>query len=180
MKTKDRRQRKAAREQALLAQAHTAMPTAERLKHAGKGGFTIGGEQRGVKIFRMLDAPIEQLLAENKLTNLQYEALRRLRLHWYCGHLAGLPHAVDLNRVAGFGSGLGQGERELLHREAFDQGWRTLALNEHGVVGCVVLSEYSLALAGSELGYSSPYRARQAALELLLSAADRLAKAWRM
>jgi hypothetical protein len=157
--------------------ADTAMPTAERLRQAA-GSFQIGGDRRSGRIFRMLDAPLEQIFAEKKINDLEYEALRRLRMHWTLGQLAGSPQSVDFNRVARDWNGIAQSERELYHREMFGIGWNKLEQLERGIIGAVALSEITLAVAGLSLGYRSLYRARLAALDLLHSGAGKLAMAW--
>lgn len=157
--------------------ADTAMPTSERLKRAA-GAFQIGGDRRSGRIFRMLDSPLEQIFADKKIDDLEYEALRRLRMHWTLGQLAGSPQSVDFNRVARDWNGSAQSERELYHREMFGDGWGKLERLERSIIGAVVLTEIGLAVAGVMLGYRSPYRARAAALELLRAGADRLAMAW--
>jgi hypothetical protein len=179
MKTKAQAQRQARQQKRTSAplMADTAMPTAERLRHAA-GSFQIGGDRRSGRIFRMLDAPLEQIFADKKLSDLQYESLRRLRMHWTLGQLAGSPQSIDYNRVARDWNGTAQSERELFHREMFGIGWQELGGLERSIVGAVVLSEIALSLAGALLGYRSPYRARVAALELLQASAGKLAAAW--
>jgi hypothetical protein len=128
----------------------------------------------------MLDAPLEQMLARAQINDRQYEALRLLRLHWFLGHLASGLRAADLNRVPGQpGDGLEHNERELLHRQAFRAGWVAMSGLERGTVSATVLTETAgLTSVGVALGYSSPYRGRMAALELVQSAANTLAKIW--
>jgi hypothetical protein len=179
MKSKSQRMTQARNKRtSSLPMADSAMPTQERLQQA-KGAFQIGGDRR-CKIFRMLDAPLEQIFSQQKISDLQYEALRQLRVHWYLGQLAGMPRSIDMNRVTVDWNGLGQSERELMHRQAYDIGWRELARLEQIAVNAVVLVENPLAVAGLELGYRSPYRGRVAVLELLRSAAAKLVKAWRI
>jgi hypothetical protein len=152
--------------------AATAMPTQERLRQAGDA-FEIGGSVRDGHIFRMLDAPLEQLYGRRLLTQGQYEALRRMRLHWFLGAMASSLRAVDLNRVqVSSWDALGQSERELMHRQAFGAGWALLGPLQRGVVMTVVLTEGGLTSAGAELGYRSPFRGRMAAMDLLRGAAD--------
>lgn len=156
--------------------AETAMPTTERLRQAGDA-FEIGGNARVGRIVRMLDAPLEQLYARRQLLQAQYEALRRQRLHWWLGAMASPLRAADLNRVsAPAWDALGQSERELMHRQAFDAGWALLNLAQRGVVTTVVLTEAGLTDAGAELGYRSLYRGRMAALDMLRASAEALAR----
>lgn len=159
--------------------ANTAMPTQERLRQAA-GNFQIGGDKRSGRIFRMLDSPLEQIFAQRKLDDLQYESLRRLRMHWTLGQLAGSLQSADYNSISRDWNGTAQGERELYHREMFGIGWSVLDKLESTIIGGIVLSEIALAHAGSLLGYRSPFRARTAALALLQSGADKLAQAWNL
>jgi hypothetical protein len=159
--------------------ADTAMPTQERLQQS-QGAFQIGGDKRSGKIFRMFDTPLQRIFSEQKISELQYEALRQLHTHWFLGQLAGIPRSVDLNRIAVDWNGSAASERELMHREAFDIGWRALERLERFAVNVVILIEQPLTVAGHEIGYRSPYRARLAALELLQSAAGKLVIAWRI
>lgn len=162
----------------LAAMQAEAMPTAQRLQHAG-GAFEIGGNGRGKRIFRMLDAPIEQLLKENKLNDAQYEALRLMRVHWYLGSLSGNLRSTDLDRLPDDQMNLTSVERGLMHREAFYAGWKMLDLLQKAAVNSVVLIEQSLTATGADLGYSSPYRGRVAVLGYLHGAAEQLIDAWR-
>jgi hypothetical protein len=167
----------------LEAMQPEAMPTAERLRHAGDA-FEIGGSSgRGKRIFRMLDAPIEQLLKEGKLNDAQYEVLRLMRVHWWLGSLSGNLRSTDLNRLTmklpHDETNLTSVERGLMHREAFYCGWSALDLLQKTSVNSVVLIEQSLTATGADLGYASPYRGRAAVLEYLRGAAAQLMDAWR-
>jgi hypothetical protein len=156
-----------------------AMPTQERLKHA-QGAFQIGGDKRSGKIFRMFDTPLQRIFSEQKISELQYEALRQLHAHWFLGQLAGMPRSFDLNHISGNWNGSTASERELIHRQMFEMGWKMLENLEQKIVNIVVLTEQPLVEAGQMLGYRSPYRGRVAALEILRQAADRLVAAWRI
>jgi hypothetical protein len=157
-----------------------AGPTPERLAHA-HGAFQIGGMARSARVFRMLDAPIERLLFESRITESQHEALRQLRTHWFLGQVAATPRSVDLDRVvARDQDNRAPGELVLVHRQAFRAAWRILRSAERQVVHDVVLFELPLHVAGVGLGYTSPYRARHGAFELVQSAADQLRWFWRI
>lgn len=158
--------------------AAEAMPTSERLKQAA-GAFEIGGDRGGKKVFRMLDAPIERLLLEHKLSDVQYESLRRLRVHYLLGNIAGNLQSGDLDRVRQDQNNLVSTERGLMHREAFHQGFDILTLLQKMCVNSVVLIETEMAVTGAGLGYSSPYRGRLAVLGYLHDAADRMIGVWR-
>ena len=159
--------------------AESAMPTAERLKQAA-GAFDIGGDKRSGRVFRMLDAPLEILFSAKKLTDLEYESLRRLRMHWTLGLLSGSLQSADFNRVADHLSVAAQSEREIYHREMFNIGWVAMVPLERATVGAVALNEIALAIVGAALGYQSPYRARSVVLELMQSGAARIAQAWKL
>jgi hypothetical protein len=156
-------------------------PTPQRYKHA-QGAFEIGGDKRsgkGNRIVRMLDSPLEQVWTNNQITDAQYENMRRLRLHWFLGDLAGSPQSMNYNRVGtNDWINLGTSERQLQHKQEFIRAFDVLTTIEKQIVSAVVLIEIPLSVAGVELGYRSPYRARQAALEILRGAADRLARVW--
>jgi hypothetical protein len=153
--------------------AESAMPTAERLRHAG-GAFEIGGNARSGRIVRMLD-PLQQLFSVHQLTETQHGALIRLRAHWSLGLLSGSMGSLDLDRVRQSGAGSRE-EQCLLHREAFRLAWARLTRTEREVVYTVVLTEGGLTSAGAVLGYRSPYHGRMAALALLRSSGETLAK----
>lgn len=154
-----------------------AMPTRERLEHS-TGAFEIGGRRGGKRVLRMLDTPLERIFLEHRLSPTQYDALRRLRVHWFLG-ITGRIQAANLDRTQADWSGLERNERELMHRQAFDAGWGGLDRPQAVVVNAVVLVEQGLVEAGAELGYRSPYRGRQAALELLQAGGEQLAQTWR-
>jgi hypothetical protein len=152
------------------------MPTRERLAKA-EGGFDISGIGTR-RVVRMLDAPLQQLRARAQINETQYGILDRLRRHWTLGHWIGSLQAVDLNRVR---SQRHDGEftsNELWHRERFEAGYSALERIERTVVALVALEERSINEAGGVLGYGSPYRGRQAALECLRSGAGKIMSAW--
>jgi hypothetical protein len=154
-------------------------PTPERLQRARKA-FVVAGTVRR-RIVQMCDTPLERLLLRDQLSLGQFNALRKLREHWFLGQLAGHPRAVNLDRIlAPTWDGLALGERELEHRGQFRWAWLVLTALERQVVYSVALAEAELLAAGAAMGYRSPHRARQNALTVLRAAADRLVKLWRI
>jgi hypothetical protein len=154
------------------------MPTRERLEKA-RGAFEIGGDGSR-RIVRMLDAPLEQMRTRGQLTENQYQTLVRVRMHWFIGYHGGSLQAIYLGRVTAHNRdyGMASSEQEIWHREMFGVAFGGLLVIERDVVTMVVIQERSLAEAGTALGYHSPYRARQAALECLRGAAAEIMSAW--
>jgi DNA-directed RNA polymerase specialized sigma subunit len=70
------------------------------------------------------------------------------------------------------------GEQEILHRERIEIAFGALRQLEREVVTMMVLGEQNINEVGAWMGYSSPYRGRQAALELLRTAAGKIMSAW--
>lgn len=155
-----------------------AMPTRERLEKAS-GAFEIGGDGSR-RIVRMLDAPLEQLRARSQITEQQYRVLERLRLHWYLGHHAGSLRAADLNRVMASNRDYGETatEQALRHRELFDAAADSLSKLECAVMTWVILGECSVTEIGALIGYRSPYRGRQAVIEILGDVAGKIMSVW--
>jgi hypothetical protein len=151
-------------------------PTRERLRHAGRGGFHIGGDQRSTRVYRMCDAPIERARAAGQLSEDQFEALQRLWVNWHFGQLDGGLHTIDLDRVSC--GVMGEPANGGLRAAKFHAAWQRLEPEQRDIVGLVVLAEYSLKHAGQLLlGFRSPCRAKEAALQALQAAADQLC--WR-
>jgi hypothetical protein len=157
------------------------MPTKERLAKAhqvGPDAIEIGGSGSH-RIVRMLDAPLEQMRARQQVTEPHYQTLARLRLHWFLGYQSGSLRAVDLDRmIQQLGKTETLGEQEILHRERVIRAFDALRPLECAVTARVVIEEYDLNTVGGSIGYSSPYRGRQAVLECLRTAASKIMSAW--
>jgi hypothetical protein len=124
-------------------------PTRERLRHA-RGAYRIGGDDRGVRIYRMHDQPLERLALKGKISETQFEALWRLWVHWYAAHLSGPISSIDFDKVAV--SRINGGpvdDLALKNRDAFAVMWRRLEPLEcvRGAGGAV------RTLAASRRGY---------------------------
>ena len=168
--------------------SQTAMPTRERLAKAAEAGleaglepgltaFEIGGLGPR-RVVRMLDAPLEQMRARAQLTEPQYLALTRFRLHWFLAHQAGNLHAIDLNRMVLHGGHGDVAEQEVWHCEMFGVAWRALGALEREVTASVVFEEFNINGVGASLGYRSPYRGRQAILKCLGNVVQKITSAW--
>jgi hypothetical protein len=151
------------------------MPTRERLE---KGAFEIGGARQH-RIVRMLDAPLEQARAREQITETQFQALARYRVHWFMGNHAGSLRSVGLDRVHSYGRYHGEtGEQEIWHREMYLTARGVLLATEREVTAKVVLEEHGITETGAELGYRSLYRGRQAVIECLVSSSQKITSAW--
>lgn len=156
-------------------------PTAERLRKAGDN-FALGGEDRGVRTYVMRDTPLDRALRRGLLTGAQHSALEKFRHHWFHGGSAPSVGSVDLNRIfaadtAGM-TGMPKSERQEFHRARYREAVGEIGLRASSVVENVVCYEHPLDDAGMKLGWSSAYRAREGAKELLVGAAAKLTKLW--
>lgn len=155
-------------------------PTPERMAKAGSD-FETGGDERTGKVIRIMDSPLDGMLRRRMVNGIEYEALNKLRLHWWHANLSGSPRSADLNRVWAsdmFFSQMPKSEREAHHRSQYR---KAMALFSH-VRGIVVtnalFSELPLHLCIPRIGLASAYRCREAAKRELIGAADQLRKHW--
>lgn len=156
-------------------------PTEERLG-MGAGAFDVGGDDRGVRTYIFADSPLGRMFKAKRIDPIEFTALQRYKHHWYHAGLEISMASVDLNRVfasdPGSMSGMAKSEKQAHHRQQY-RGARELIGHRPGiVVDNVVCAEWPLHIAGHSIGYDSPYRARQAATEILRDAGYRLAKLW--
>jgi hypothetical protein len=156
-------------------------PTEERKRHAG-GFFELAGEDRASQKYTMQDSPLDRMRARDAIDPKEYAALRKYAHHWYHGGLQGSVSSMDLNRVFASDplsmSGMAKSEGQAHHRQQYRDARKLLGHRPGIVVDNVVCAEWSLEIAGHSIGYGSPYRARQAATEILRDAGYRLAKLW--
>ena len=142
----------------------------------------MGGEDRGVRTYVMRDTPLDKALRKGIITGAQHSALEKLRHHWFHGGTAPMMTTLDLDRVfssdAGSASGMPKSEQQAFHRARYREAVGEIGLRASYVVEGVVCYEYSLDDVGMKLGWSSPYRAREGAKSMLVSAAEKLAKLW--
>ena len=151
-----------------------AMPTKQRLE---KGAFEIGGVGPH-RVVRMLDAPLEQALAREQITETQFQVLARYRMHWFLGHHSGNLRAIDLDRVMVSGQVDRGGGQGIWHSQMYLVANGSMRNLEREVTTMVAIEECSVTEVGSCLGYRSPYRGREAVLEILRSASKKITSAW--
>jgi hypothetical protein len=171
----------------MTATARIEAPTPERLRHAGAtkkfpGFFEIGGDRRTGYRYSMRDTPLGRALMRQKLSTEEFSGLKKYAIHWFAGGLQGHLNSMDLNRIYAFDpagmSGLAQSEAQADHRQAYYQAREHLGRRPAFVADCVACFEISLDVVGDALGFRSPYRAREAALEILRDAGGRLVTLW--
>ena len=164
-------------------------PTPERMAKAGSD-FETGGDERTGKVIRIMDSPLDRMARprfvngqkyDPMINGREYEALNKLRIHWWHANLSGSPRSADLNRVWASDmhfSQMPKSEREAHHRSQYR---KAMALFSH-VRGIVVtnalFSELPLHLCVPRIGRHSEYRSREAAKRELVGAADQLRKHW--
>lgn len=168
-------------------------PTPERLDRSGDS-HVVGDDKQGHRTYTMQDSPLDRLwIAQQrsrarkaiqvpKLAPAAYTALQRYKHHWYHGGLQAGIGSADLNRVfasdPGSMSGMAKSEKQAHHRQQWRKAREELGHQPGIVVDNIVCAEWSLEIAGYSIGYASPYRAREAAREILCDAGRRLAKLW--
>jgi hypothetical protein len=156
-------------------------PTPERLKRSG-GFFEIGGDKRVGHRFIMRDTPLGRALVRQKISAEEYTGLKKYSLHWLAGGLQGHMGSVDLNRIYAFDpsamTGLCKSEAQAYHLGEYRLAHDFLGRRPAFVADCVACLELSLDVVGEALGFRSPYRGREAALEILRDAGGRLMVFW--
>jgi hypothetical protein len=110
----------------------------------------------------------------------EYSALRRYALHWLAGGLQGHLGSVDLNRILAFDpgsmNGLAKTERQAEHRQLYWLAHEQLGTRPAFVADHIACYDSSIASVGRMLGYRSPWRGRERAIEILSDAGYRLVK----
>ncbi len=165
-------------------------PTPERLAVAA-GAVSIGGQDRGTRIYHLVDSPLDRLYArltkaasghQEQDLRKEYIGLQRYRLHWHNAGLQASVGSVDLNRIfasdPGSMSGMPKSERQAHHRQEWRAAREELGHRPGIVVDNVVCAEWPLHIAGHSVGYSSPHRGREAVTGILRDAGYRLARFW--
>jgi hypothetical protein len=157
------------------------LPTAERLAKS-EGFYHVGDDQQGTKIVRMRDDTLERLLARQILSGVEYAALQKYHLHWHRAGLEAAIGSVDLNRIfssdPGSMSGMAKTEGQAHHRHQWREARELIGHRAGIVVDNVVCAGWNLETAGHSIGFASPYRARQAARDMLKYAGYRLSRLW--
>ncbi|MCU1293070.1 MAG: hypothetical protein JWP08_1920 [Bryobacterales bacterium] len=161
----------------------TIGPTIERKRHS-EGFYEVGGVERSNQKYTMLDSPLTRLRCRGAIGGMEYAALRKYANHWYCGGLSPSLSSIDLDRVfasdPGSMSGMAKSEGQAHHRGEYRRAREIIGHRPGIIVDNVVCAEWPLHIAGHSIGYSSPYRARLAATEILRDAGYRLAQFWGM
>lgn len=161
-------------------------PTPERLAKAGES-FQIGGDERSGKIIRIMDSPLERMMAKRMLDGKEFEALNKFRIHWWHAGLSGSPQSPDLNRVFASdptsGAGMASTERQAHHRKQYRDARAIFEQTTENhkmliVLDNVLFAEQSLEMAGYAVGCKSRSRAFVRSQELLKKAAQMLIRHW--
>jgi hypothetical protein len=154
-------------------------PTAERIHHAGEF-FTVAGRSRSSRRFTMLDDALGRALVRRNISGEEYWALKKYALHWLAGGLQTHLGSVDLNRILAFDpgsmSGLAKTEAQLDHRRAYYAAREQLGRRPALVADQVACYDCPIGFVGRLLGYRSPWRGRERAIEILADAGYRLIK----
>jgi hypothetical protein len=155
-------------------------PTSERVKQAD-GFFETSGYGRRIK-FTFLDDSLGRALMRKNVTGEEYQALRKYALHWLAGGFAGHLGTVDLNRILAFNpgamTGLAKTEKQAEHRRIYSQARGSIGIRPALVADHVACFDSNLTTVGIVLGYRSPSRGREKAVELLSEAGYRLVRFW--
>jgi hypothetical protein len=160
-------------------------PTPERMAKAGSD-FETGGDERTGKVIRIMDSPLDGMLRRRMVNGVEYEALNKLRLHWWHANLSGSPRSADLNRVWASDmhfSQMPKSEREAHHRSQYRKAEQLISGFSHLrwiVVFNAIFSELPLHLCVPRLGSHSKYRTRELAKHEIIGAAGQLRKMWGM
>lgn len=166
-------------------------PTQERLAKA-QGYVDIGDDQRGGKIYTFRDTTMDRLYSrlvkgargrhEEDQLRREWHGLMKYKHHWHAGGLLPSLGSVDLNRIfasdPGSMSGMAKSEQQAHHRGEYRKAGALLGHKPGIVVDNVVCHDLTLEMAGYSIGYTSPYRARVAAMTIIRSAGLGLAAMW--
>lgn len=156
-------------------------PTVERLLKS-EGHNTIGDDKQGGKKYTMRDTPLDRAYAKKIITGAEHSALTKYRHHWWHAGQAPDLHSLDLNRIYAGGdsgpAGMPKSEGQVFHRQRWREAQTALGMRSAAIVDRFVCREENLEDCGFTMGYSSPYRARQAAVVIVCDAAYRLSRLW--
>jgi len=158
-------------------------PTPERLAKLVGGDLEIGEDGRGHRIYSISDSPMCRMFKDKRLSGIQFTALSRFHSHWWNAGLSESVRGVDLNRIYApdpFPSaGMSKTERQYHNRLEYRAAYALLSHLEGILVTNLICSErYSLDDCGYFLGFTSRFRAREAATKVICSIADRFSKHW--
>lgn len=163
-----------------------AGPTAERLAHAA-GAFEVGGDTRGGnKLITMRDSPIERASARGVISQRQYTAAMKFRLHWYRAGLLAPLSSLDLDRVfAGDGtghSGMARTDIQYFHRQRYREAGQylieKLGAIHLAVIEAIVCDEQPFENVGTKLQWKSTTKGAAAVTQMLRDGLDELVRLW--
>lgn len=151
-------------------------PTIERMVKAGH--FQVGD----IGTIQVRDAPLERSHARKIITDGQYNAGCKFRLHWYHAGLSDTVGSIDPNRIfatdqANF-SAMAKTENQVFHRQRFRGAVRELGLKGTYVIEYAICKEYPFETIGYGLGWTNKSQAIAAATEAFRSALDKLCDLW--
>jgi hypothetical protein len=165
-------------------------PTLERLGKAGDG-YAVGDDKMGRVIIQLLDGELERMYSrltrragryqEEELRR-EYAALQKYRHHWTRAGKEATIGSVDLNSIfcsdPSRRTGMPMAEGQIHHDQQWRQARAKLNHKRGIVVDNVVCSGNALEIAGFCIGYTSVFRAREAAEKHLRGAGQTLADYW--
>ena len=157
-----------------------ADPTPQRLAQAD-GAYELG-DDRERKILTMRDSPLERAHLRKAVSQAQYDAGVKYRLHWHHAGLAGNMGSADMNRVFGGETwcGMPKSEFEAHHRQQYRRAVQTLGKSTAKLLDDLVCHETSIETVGYSLGWGSKPQAIAAAMERLRMGLDQLCTLWGM
>jgi len=171
-------------------------PTAERLLKA-QGGYSIGDDKQGTRIYHFHDAPLERLYSrlvkrassyQEQQIRKEYIALQKFKNHWAAAGLQAPLGSADLGRIFASDptsmSGMAKTERQAYHRTQFRAAVQEMGLVSSLIVQNFVCYEYSIEESGLLAGFKSrsPERSRRYAGEMaerrVRDSGDKLSSLW--
>lgn len=152
-------------------------PTPERLLKTG-GDFERGHTGQ----YTLRDSPLERLHARRIISDRQYSAACKYRLHWHRAGLDPAPQSVDLNRIfardEGAFSGMARTESQAFHRQQYRDAVRAIGIIGAAVMDRVACYEFSLEDTGYKMGWKSKPKSIDATKRVLVKALDKLCGLW--
>jgi hypothetical protein len=154
-------------------------PTDARIRKSE--GYDIG---KADGRYTMRDAPIEIMAAKKILTEKQYQALTKYRIHWFNAGLSesfgGMdPNHIFASDISNF-AGMAKTERQVFHRQRWRAANLEMRLKGTWVVTKIVCEEWTAEQTGRAMGWNNRPQAVAASTQLLRDAADRLCSLWGM
>lgn len=156
-------------------------PTLERLRHAGQD--FVRGDTGTVTMLGVLERLHQRgVLGDtgSRVAASRYDAAIKYRNHWTRGGLQERFSAVKMDGVFGGEGvrGLPTSEMALHHREQYRVAVQDVGAQLSLVIEDICCRDVEPVEVGKKLGWPSPPQARAAAVELLKTGLDRLARLW--